>query len=76
MRAPSPSLDLYQKVKAGFVLQGKSLKAWCRENGTNLPNARASLIGTWNGPAGKEMRARIVTAAKLGELQAQMRALA
>ncbi len=76
MRAPAPSLDLYQRVKAGFVLQGTSLKAWCRENGTNLPNARAALVGTWNGPAGKAMRARIVSAAMLGSLRDQLRALA
>lgn len=75
MRSLAPSLDLYQKVKAGFISQGKSLKGWCRENGTNLPNARAALIGTWNGKAGQEMRRRIVVAARLSKLKEEIEAL-
>lgn len=57
---PSPSLLL--QVRAGFVSQGSNLHRWCDENHVLYPNARQSLIGTWNGPKGKELRARLLIA--------------
>jgi len=62
---PAPSLDLVRQVRAGFTLQGTSLKRWCRENGIRFNNARDALIGSWNGPKGKAVRTRIVRAAKV-----------
>ena len=63
--APTPGMDLHLKVRAGFVQQGTSLKAWCKGEGVAHSNARDVLIGSWNGPKGKQLRARIVEAAKV-----------
>ena len=41
----------YQAVRAGFVAQGTTLTAWCRENGTRIQNVRDAFFGNWNGPA-------------------------
>ena len=65
LRTPDPSLDLYRQVRAHFILQGTTLKAWCRDNDTHLSNARNCLVGSWNGPRGRAMRARIVKACGL-----------
>ncbi|MGN7832641.1 hypothetical protein ACTJI2_13625 [Pseudoxanthomonas sp. 22568] len=70
MAHPTPGPDLVNKVKAGFILQGTTLTQWCRENGTNISNARNALFGTWNGPKGKAMRLRVVKAAKIVEARA------
>lgn len=70
MRCTDPGLDLHKRVRAGFVLQGKTLTEWCRANGTTVTNARAALLGTWNGPKGRAMRSRIVKAACIDRVQA------
>ena len=62
MTTPAPSLDLHLQVRAGFVAQGTSLKAWCREHEITPSNARDALIGRWNGPKGKALRAKVVKA--------------
>ena len=63
MSAPAPSQELLRRVRAGFTLQGTTLTAWCRDNDTHISNARNALIGTWDGPKGRAMRAKIVKAA-------------
>lgn len=63
MKTLEPGLELHRRVRAAFVLQGTTLRAWCREQGISAGNARIALIGSWNGPRGKEMRARICKAA-------------
>lgn len=55
--------ELYLAVRTGFVGQGSSLTAWCRENGINPTSARSVLIGTWNGPKGMALRSRIIDGA-------------
>lgn len=65
MSAPAPSQELLRQVRAGFTLQGTTLTEWCRENGTHISNARNALIGTWDGPKGRAMRAKIVRAARV-----------
>ncbi len=60
---PAPSLELHLKVRGAFVTKGTSLKRWCEENGLKDPNVRDCLIGRWNGPKGKALRARVVKAA-------------
>ena len=65
MPVPPPSLDLYRRVRAGFIVQGTTLKAWCRDRGTHIQNARSALIGTWDGPAGRRLRSSIVKAARI-----------
>ncbi|MEI2428671.1 hypothetical protein RDV84_00275 [Lysobacter yananisis] len=65
MTTPDPSLELLRKVRAAFVLKDSTLKAWCRQNGIHMTNARNALIGSWNGPAGQAMRRRVVKASGL-----------
>lgn len=65
MTSPVPSIDLYRKVRGAFIAKGETLKGWCRDNGTHFSNARNSLVGSWDGPRGREMRARIVKASGL-----------
>ncbi|MBS0212335.1 MAG: hypothetical protein JSR26_04025 [Proteobacteria bacterium] len=67
MSTIEPSLALLRRVRAAFILQGTSLKGWCREHDIHLSNARNCLIGSWNGPAGKTMRQRLIKASGLRE---------
>ena len=67
MTTPTPGLDLHFRVRAGFVAQRTSLKRWCRENDIQPTNARDALIGRWDGPKGRALRARLVEAAKVQE---------
>lgn len=60
-----PSLDLLLQVRAAFVAQGTTLHSWCHRHRVHVTGARQALIGTWNGPKGRAMRARIVRAAGL-----------
>lgn len=55
--------DLYTLVRAGFVAQGKTLAAWCRENGVTRQVAERCLKGTRNGRRSIELRDRIAKAA-------------
>lgn len=55
-----PSLALYNNVRGRFVMSGSTLAAWCKSNGHNVANVRAALIGTWNGPEAKKLRARLI----------------
>ena len=65
MPAPEPSLELARQVRAAFILQGTTLKGWCREQNMHFSNARNALVGSWNGPAAKVLRQRIVKASGL-----------
>lgn len=67
MSTPAPSLELHLKVRAAFILQGSTLKTWCRQNGIHPSNVRNALVGSWNGPAGQAMRKRVVKASGLKE---------
>ena len=58
-----PGLSLYNQVKAGFAAQGMSFAEGCRGLGIARENAKRALFGSWNGPAGKQARQRIIEAA-------------
>ncbi|MCE9679583.1 hypothetical protein LZP69_10470 [Shewanella sp. AS1] len=58
-----PSKELIEKVRAGFVSQGRSLHQWCRENEVNYSNARQALMGVWAGKKGTELLNKIADAA-------------
>lgn len=62
--APQPGHELLREVRAGFVRQGKTLTAWCNEHGISVSNARQAVIGSWNGPKARSLRARISRAAQ------------
>jgi hypothetical protein len=55
-----PGPDLYLAVRGGFVTQGLTLTRWCNDREINPTNARAALVGAWNGPKGKALRARLI----------------
>lgn len=57
-----PSRELVLEVRIGFIRQGTTLNAWCRDNGVLIGAARQALIGVWDGPKGRAMRRRIVRA--------------
>ncbi len=52
--------DRYLKVRIAFMSKGSSLHAWCRGAGVPMPNARAALLGEWNGPKARALVERIV----------------
>lgn len=60
MSMPEPSQQLAREVRAAFVLQGTTLKAWCVKNNLHFSNARNCLVGSWDGPAARKLRARIL----------------
>lgn len=59
----APGRDLLAQVRAGFVAKHTTLTEWCRKEGINTSAARQALYGTWDGPKGRAMRAKIVRAA-------------
>lgn len=58
----TPSPDLYNQVRGAFVTHGRTLNEWCRAEGVNPTNAKYCLIGSWDGPKGRALRARIIKA--------------
>jgi hypothetical protein len=63
----SPCLNLYYRVKGGFVSQGGSLTAWCRKHEVDSSSARAALVGSWNGPKGKALREKLIESSGITE---------
>lgn len=60
----APGAELLRAVRAGFALQGTTLGRWCRDRDIKLQHARCALLGSWDGPKGREVRAQIVSAAR------------
>jgi hypothetical protein len=61
-----PSKTLFLNVRAGFVQQNTTFSEWCRKEDINRSNARQALIGSWDGPKAKALRARIIKASQQG----------
>lgn len=59
----TPGRDLAAQVRAAFVARHTTLAAWCRQHGIDRSAARQALYGTWDGPKGRALRARILKAA-------------
>ncbi len=57
------------RIRAGFIAQGSSYHEWCRQKGVLPSSARQAVLGAWDGKKGREMRAQIIEAAKLGALR-------
>jgi hypothetical protein len=57
-----PSVDLYNRVRAAFILRDSNLSSWCKAEGIHQTNAKACLVGMWGGPKGSALRARIIKA--------------
>lgn len=63
-----PGQELYNRVRAGFILQNTSLGEWCRINGFPATNAKACLHGTWAGPKGKYLLERLIKESNMENL--------
>ena len=60
-----PGLALHREVRAGFIRKGSTFGEWCRQEGVNPSSARQVVIGSWDGPKARALRARIIKAAGL-----------
>lgn len=58
---------LMQEVRASFILAGTTYTAWCREQGIDPSLVRQAIFGTWAGPKGRAVRAKVLGAARLQE---------
>lgn len=56
-------LHLYYKVLGAFVTRRTSLNKWCNEHDIHHQNAKACLIGAWDGPKARELRRQLLMAA-------------
>jgi len=56
----APSDELYNKVRGGFITQGRTLREFCREHGCTPTNAREALMGSWNGPKARSLRVKMI----------------
>lgn len=54
--------DYNARVKAGFILRGTTLGAWCRANGVWPSYAYMVLKGSTNGPTAQALRQQLLTA--------------
>lgn len=63
-----PGQELYNRVRAGFILQNTTLGEWCRKNGVLQTNAKACLHGTWGGTKGQELRERLIKISNIENL--------
>lgn len=57
-----PGPELLLQVRAAFIKQGTSLRAWCIQHGIHRQNARACLIGEWKGTKATALREKIIAA--------------
>jgi lambda repressor-like predicted transcriptional regulator len=53
-----------QEVRAGFVRQGTSLTAFCREQGLDRRHVHSALSGRWTGPTASKVAARVAAASR------------
>jgi len=63
-----PSQELLNQVKAGFVRQGTTLAAYCRDNNIDGGNVYRLLRGDWNGKKAKAIRSQLITASRIDDL--------
>lgn len=64
---PDDLLERQRRVRAGFVIRGTSLTAWCRSNGVKQQNAHKALRGEWQGPKATEVVEAILKASGVAE---------
>lgn len=63
-----PGHDLLMKVRGAFIYHNSSLSKWCRDNEIEMTHARDCLLGGWNGPKAKALRAKLVSASRAAVL--------
>lgn len=60
------ALPILVEVRAGFMRQGTSFKAWCQQRGVDRGYAHHVISGHTNGPRARILRAEILAAARAG----------
>jgi len=60
-----PGQQLIQEVRAGFIRQGTSLNAYCRNNGIEGKTVHRLLSGKWDGEVAKRKRKQLMDAANV-----------
>lgn len=65
MRTPSPGPELNLEIRVGFIRQGTTLTRWCKDNGLRISNVRDAILGSWDGPKGKAIRAQVAKASRV-----------
>lgn len=60
---PATGHELLARVRAGFILKHTTLAEWCRGQAIHPSAARQAIYGTWAGPKGRAVRARVLKAA-------------
>jgi hypothetical protein len=60
------TVDIAPQVRAGFVLRGTSLRAWCRANDIDPGYAHKVLAGKTQGPKALKLRAKLFEASQGG----------
>lgn len=63
--APPASLELFNRVRAGFMMQGTSLKQWCEANDIDRGTATYALKTATRNGAPVALRKRLIEAAKV-----------
>lgn len=51
-------------VKAGFILKGTSMRAWCQAQGVDTGYASKALAGKQSGPKAQALKDRIIQASR------------
>ncbi|KYN89501.1 hypothetical protein ATY35_11145 [Vibrio cidicii] len=54
------SIQKFNCIKGAFIAQGISFSEWCRKNNVTPSNAKAALIGSWDGPKAKSLRTKLI----------------
>lgn len=67
----NPGRNLYIGIRSAFVARDSTLGKWCRKNGIGQQNAVSCIFGSWNGPKGQKLRARIIAASGISEVSAE-----
>lgn len=54
---------LIKRIRAGFLVQDTTLTDWCRAQGIHTSAVRQAIYGTWAGPKGRAIKAKVLRAA-------------
>lgn len=55
--------ELLVQIRAGFILQGTTLTAWCKRHHKHPQAVRSALYGAWDGPKARALRKQVLKAA-------------
>ncbi len=59
--------DRMNRIRSGFISQGSSLAAWCREEGMNRGNVYKALLQEWRGTKADQIVQKVLSASGIEE---------